>query len=311
MPKVFLSLSLLGLAPALLLSACGGSPAPVAPASPHASVAPAPASGLFTSPAADWLYAAPQGSGLAISGMLGGVRLAVNAHDGGFDFPVQYADGGNGCTEFTDRHIFNYNDAVCVPNPAGGFQPSLGGWGANDGHLVVIDQSRHKYYEFWKLLVDASGQPTSTDVGQVVEGDLTSSDGAPGTTASGLSGLAGDILPGELDCDTCLRHALSVVVPSALNSPQTGSQAPARKTDGSEPGAIFRDGAKIGLDPSFNVDGLQASTAVKAILHALQRYGAVVTDQTSGDTLGFYSALGQTPDLSGLQPAAAHLFLYY
>ncbi|MGH9519867.1 MAG: hypothetical protein ACRD2D_09450, partial [Terriglobales bacterium] len=288
--------------------ACGGQPgAAAAPGSGgSAAAAPVAASGrLFTAAAAQWLYAAPQGSGLNISGMLGGARLALNAHDGGFDFPVQYTDGKSGCTSFTDRHIFNYADQVCVPNPEGGFHPSVGGWGANDGHLVVIDQSRHKYYEFWKLIVDGSGQPTSTDVGQVVEGDLSSSDGAPGTTASGLSGLAGDILPGELDCDTCLQHALSVVVPSALDSPQTGSQAPARKTDGSVPGAIFRDGAKIRLDPSFNVDGLQASVAVKAVLHALQRYGAVITDQTSGNTLGFYSALGRTPDLSGLQQAAA------
>lgn len=294
--------------------ACGGQPGPAAaPAGGGGSnAAPAaPAGRFFTSSSAQWLYQAPHGSGLNIGSMLGGVRLSVNAHDGGFDFPVQYADGSQGCTMFTDHHIYNLSDKICVPIPSGGFQPSVGGWGANDGHLIVVDASRHSYYEFWKLSVDGAGQPTSADVGQVAEGDLSASNGTPGTTASGLSGLAGDILPGEMDCPTCLQHALSVVVPSSMNSPQTASQAPATKTDGQAAGAIFRDGAKIRLDPNLDVNGLNASIAVKAILHALQQYGAVVSDQTSGNTLGFYSALARTPDLSGLQAAIPHLLLYY
>lgn len=303
-----------------LLYACGGQAGQAGPAGPAASAAggggmsaaPAAAPGrYFTAAGAQWLYEAPQGSGLSIGSMLDGAKLGVNAHDTGFDFPVQFADGSQGCTTFTDRRFFNLGDHICVPNPSGGFQPSVGGWGANDGHLVVIDRAQHTYYEFWKLSVDGAGQPTSTDVGQVAEGDLSASNGTPGTTGSGLSGLAGDILPGELDCATCLQHALSVVVPSALNSPQTAGQAPAVKTDGKTAGAIFRYGAKIGLDPGFDVDGLQASAAAKAILHALQKYGAVVTDQTSGNNLGLYSALAQTPDLSGLQAAVPHLILYY
>src|SRR6185437_5461844 len=202
---------------------------------------------LFTGSAAAWLYSAPTGSGLNISGMTAAMPINLNTHTAGFDYPVQYADGSNGCTTFTDKKYYDLQDQICVPNPAGGFHTSTGGYGADDGHLVVVDRSAGKYYDFWKLSVDGNGRPTSTDVGQIVEGSLDG-DGTPGTTAAQISGLAGAIMPGELDCGTCLQHALSLIVPGTMNSSALGHQAPARHTDGAEAGAIFREGAKLRLD---------------------------------------------------------------
>ena len=235
----------------------------------------------------------------------------MNTHDGGFDYPVQYTDGTHGTTTFTDTRYYNFGDVVTVPNPAGGYRPSVGGWGANDGHLIVVDTVQRRYYDFWELIVDANGNPTSTNVGRVNGGGLETSDGTPGTTAASITGLAGDILPGELDCVTCLQHALNVLVPASMNSPALGRQAPVHSTDGGVPGGVFREGAKIRFDPTINVDSLNVSTAVKALMKALQLYGGLVTDQTGGPGISFYSALGAQPDLSGIGMIAQHLLIYY
>lgn len=238
------------------------------------------------------------------------MKFSVNTHDGGFDYPVVYTDGTHGCTTFTDTLQYAYTDRICVPNPPNGYWPSVGGWGANDGHLVVVVTATRKYYDFWKLYVNSSGQPTSTNVGGIFSGSLDG-DGTPGNTAALITGLAGDIMPGELDCETCLKHALSVIVPGNMNSPQIGTQAPGNHTDGSVQGGIFREHAKIRVDPSLNVDSLQVSTAVKAIMKALQLYGGVITDQTGGTGISFYSALPKQPDLTGINQIGQHLSIYY
>ena len=266
---------------------------------------------LFTNASADWLYSAPTGTGKDISGITGSIKFTLDTHDGGFDYPVQYTDGTHGCTTFTDTSIYHYSDDICVPNPANGFWPSTGGWGANDGHLVVVNTSTRMYFDFWKLLVDKNGNPTATDVGQIVEGSLDKGNGTPGTTAAVITGLAGDILPGELDCATCLNHALQAVVPGGMNSGNVCHQAPAEKTDGGVSGAVFCEGAKLRFDPAVNVDALNVSTAVKAILHALQNYGAVITDQTGGSSVAFYTALPTKPDLSGFGIVGQHMLIYY
>ncbi|MGH9483111.1 MAG: hypothetical protein ACRD1L_13570, partial [Terriglobales bacterium] len=297
------------LGPLQTVTTPGSAAAPPPPSPPP----PPPPSGsrLFPSPAADWLYSAPSGTGLDISSITSGIRFDLNTHSQGFDYPVTYTDGSHGCTNFTDTLQYNYTDHFCVPNPPNGYFPSLGCCGANDGHLIVIDTASGDYFDFWKLYTDASGTPLSTNVGGIASGHLATSNGTPGHTASEITGLAGDILPGELDCPTCLNHALSVIVPSSLNSNQVGAQAPALKTDGTVGGAIFREGAKIQFDPSINLSTLGASVAVQAILRALQLFGGVVTDQTGGSQISFYSALPSPPDLTGLQLIGQHLRIFY
>lgn len=265
---------------------------------------------LFPGSGADWLYSAPTGTGLNISGVTSGMSFQVNTHTQGFDYPVADTDGSHGCTTFTDTLVYNLGNRICVPNPANGYYPSVGGYGADDGHLVVVDTATGMYYDFWKLYANGNGQPASTNVGGIFEGSLYGN-GTPGTTAADITGLAGDILPGELNCATCLNHALSVIVPGGMNSNLVGHQAPAQKTDGSVAGAIFREGAKIRLDPSINVATLNVSTAVKAIMRALQLYGGVITDQTGGSQISFYSALPSPPDLTGINQIGQHLFIYY
>ncbi|MGH9476922.1 MAG: hypothetical protein ACRD1C_11410 [Terriglobales bacterium] len=283
------------------VTTAGAPPPPPPPPPPDTS------SRLF--PNAAWLYAAPSGTGLDISSMTAAMGLALNTHDGGFDYPVTYTDGTHGCTTFNDS-AHGFHDQYCVPNPADGYWPAVGGWGANDGHLVVVDMATGTYYDFWKLTVTSTGQPTSTSVGRIASGSL-SGNGTPGTTASLITGLAGDILPGELDCDNCLNHALNMVVPGGMNSTQVGHQGPALQTDGTVPGAIFREGAKLRMDPSMAISTLPVSTAVRAIMRALQLYGGVITDQTGSTHLLIYTALATAPDLTGLSLIGQHLLIYY
>jgi hypothetical protein len=263
-----------------------------------------------TGPAGYWLYARPTNTGIDISSTISSLPVSINTHDGGFDYPVQYTDGTHGTTTFNDAGVYGRNDFVTVPNPSEGYKPSVGGWGANDGHLVVVNTSDGTFYDFWQLTLDSSGNP-NTHVGQIVQGSFNTSDGRPGTTAAQITGLAGDVLPGELDCTTCLNHALSIVVYQAMNSPLLGKQAPVFHTDGSVSGGVFREGAKLQFDPSINVDSLNASTAVKAIMKALQQYGGVITDQTGGRGISIYSALPTQPDTTGINLISQHLLIYY
>ncbi len=265
---------------------------------------------LFPGSGADWLYSAPTGTGIDISSQVSGSTFTLDTHDGGFDYPVQYTDGTHGCTTFTDTLVYSFKDKICVPNPANGYWPSVGGWGSNDGHLVVVDTSTNQYYDFWKLYTDGNGNPTSTNVGKIVSGSLNGN-GTPGTTAAGITGLAGDIMPGELDCTTCLNHALNIIVPDTMNSPIWGTQAPMTGDDGTVTGGLYREGAKIRFDPSVNIDLLPASTAIKAIMRALQLYGGVITDQGGGTGPRAYTDLPVKPDMTGANLITQHLLIYY
>lgn len=268
---------------------------------------------LFTSPGAAWLYSPPTGQAIDISSTavkLGGISVNTVA---GFGYPVEYTDGTHGCTTFTDTLIYHYSDSICVPNPPNGYWPTLGccNGTSNDGHLIVVNTKTLEYYDFWKLYTDGNGHPTSTNVGKIVQGNLATSNGTPGTTAANITGLAGDIMPGELDCEDCLQHALNVIVPGTMNSPLLGSQGPVAISDGSVSGGIFREGAKIRFDPSVNVDSLPVSIAVKALMKALQKYGGLVTDQTGANAICIYSDLTTTPDLTGKNLIYQHLLIYY
>ncbi|HZT72316.1 MAG TPA: hypothetical protein VE996_01540 [Terriglobales bacterium] len=285
-------------------ASCGGSPGSSSSAAgdPLVNTAAAPGARIF--PNAAWLYRAPSGPSVDIGYLH--ATLSINDHRGGFDFPVQSADGGNGWVHFTD----GYGGSENVPVPDGGFAPSVGGWGADDGHLVVIDRSNNRFYDFWKLTVDGSGRPTSTRVGQIVSGPLDGN-GNPGTTAADISGAAGDLMPGEIQ--NGIDHALSCIVPGAWNNSSLGDQAPAAKTDGSSNGPLS-EGGKIGVDPNLNVDSLDVGSTTKAILKAFQRYGCAITDQnSSSNVIGIYSALPNLDNLDrrGMDQVGRYLRFYF
>jgi hypothetical protein len=261
---------------------------------------------------AGWLYSRATAHLHKISDRIRAYHFHVYTHEGGWDFPVQYTysagDESHHQTCFTDTLRYSYTDRFCVPDPPGGYAPSTAG----DGHLVVVDYANRQYWDFWELRVNSAGVPISTNVGQIKHGEYEIGSGSPGTTAAAISGLAGDILPGELDCVTCLNHALSLVVPARVNRFGYGRQGPVVHTDGHAATGVFIEGAKLFLDRHYDYRASGASVAVQAIMRALQLYGGLVTDQTGcPDCINAYSALATQPDLSGADLIVPHLEIAY
>lgn len=274
----------------------------------------------FTSASAQWLYSPPLGAHTDLSGdaRVRAITLGLNTRAGGYDYPVQFTTGGWGATRFDDYGFYGRRDRISVPNvqPDGcGWRPSTG----SDGHLIVLDTARRRYYDFWRLCVDAQGCAITcpgnrgpTSIGEIRSGRLVRSNGTPGTTAAQMTGLAGVIAPGELSGDDRLDHALAIVVAASLMNPRLCHAVPATHTDGTVPGALFCEGAKIRMDPAVNLAQLPASPAAKAIMHALQMYGGAIVDQSGcQNCIQAYTALpGRPPDLTGIEAATQHLWIY-
>lgn len=234
----------------------------------------------YTATAASYLYSQPTGSYTDISADSGLTSVALNTHDGGFDHPVQFTDGTHGTTEFNDYGFYSQNDDYFVPNitATGGFFPATGGYGADDGHLIVVDTSNRMAYDFFRLCTDSngtpitcSGNPSAISIGGIKAFSLNASNGTPGTTASGLSTLVGAIMPGELN-GSAMPHALALQIDPDLMNSTVCHETPANYSDGSGSGP-FCEGAKVRMDPSVNVDSLTASAAAKSIMKAFQQYG--------------------------------------
>jgi Bacterial Ig-like domain len=265
-------------------------------------------SGVSLFPNAAWLHDGAPTSGNSLAAFAGQYVTWIQTADSqsnSYGIPIQETDGTHGTTTFTDRN----GHTVVVPNvtAGGGFAPA----GGSDGHLIVVDTATQQYFDFWTLTVNGSGVPTSTHVGRIETGNYATGDGTPGTTATSVTGLAGDILPGELSTSNGIQHALNVAVPANLNTPGLGAQVPAGASgyDGGVNGAPFQEGQEVFIPKSVNIGAIPGlSVAAQAIAHALQNFGGLITDQTGG-TLAFYSDIPSTqmPDTSGLNTLEQYL----
>jgi hypothetical protein len=160
--------------------------------------------------------------------------------------------------------------AVPLPNNA---RPASG----SDGHLVLLQPSTNRMWEFYKLRRLADGWHAAWG------GWTTSLSTFPGyypgnfgSTGSGLSILGGLIRLRELDAGR-IDHAVALAIPQARS---TTFVWPAQRTDGklNSPTAI-PEGTVFRLDPSLNVASLGLPRAARIIAEAAQRYGMVVRDQ--------------------------------
>lgn len=146
---------------------------------------------------------------------------------------------------------------------------------SGDGHLVVYDPATDREWGMWQAV--SSGGSWSASAGAAVS---ISGDGvAPARTASGnaanfpmLGGLIRpeEILQGRID------HAL------VFGMPGVGAGAPvcpATHNAGSSTNpAALREGQKVQLDPSLNVDALSVPAWQKTVLRAMQEYGMYLRD---------------------------------
>ena len=152
--------------------------------------------------------------------------------------------------------------------------------GGSDGKLTVIEPTTNTEFDAWIAEYNAID-----DTWRAGSRFSTRSDGwgalcglgehCNGPNAMGTAGMGGVVRPEEI-AQGHIDHALAVATPYT----RSGYIAcPGTHTDGkySDPDAIPQ-GARIQMDPSFNVDAMSWPRWKKVVAKALQKYGAYIDD---------------------------------
>lgn len=197
----------------------------------------------------------------------------------GWGFPIVYANANSktytiGCTRYS------CNNTVTFRIPAGA-KPTTG----SDHRLVVIDGT--KELDMWM----ASYDPT-TDSWSAGSRWVTDAYGwgaycglglrCGGGTAAGFAQFGGVVRPEEI-AQGHIDHALSLITPYTRAS---FIACPATHTDGKyDDLAALPEGARVQLDPAFNVDAQPWPAWLKTIAKAAQQYGAYLNN--TGGNLNF------------------------
>jgi len=183
---------------------------------------------------------------------------------------------------------FYCNGPVSFRIPRGAL-PTTG----SDHHLVVVDGD--KELDMWNATYDARNDRWSAGgrfVGDLYGWGANAPPGhhAGGAVAAGFSGMGGVVRPEEI-AQGHIDHALSMTIPH----PRIGYLGPATATDGTNPDPrSIPEGARIQLDPDYDVAAQSWPAWEKMLAKALQTYGAYVSD--NGGTVAFY---GQTDANAG------------
>jgi len=193
--------------------------------------------------------------------------------------PVYETDASTPRYTVTDMYGYSVSN---VPIPNGVLLDPT-----SDSKIVLIDRtvSPARAYSFWAFERSGSGYTAgSTGWGDITtngDGIHNFDGGRWGGRATGWNYLGGLITPDEIR-QGHIDHALVMSVDPAIVSP-TGVW-PAMQADGySSSSDALREGGRIQLDPSIDVNSLNLTPGGKVIARALQVYGAWMGD-TGGST---------------------------
>lgn len=179
-----------------------------------------------------------------------------------------------GCTYFDCGTTVKFR----IPMDA---KPTTGG----DMHLVVVDPAKGLELDMWRAEYDAT-----TDTWQAGSRYITDAYGwgaicalgqhCNGAVAAGFAAFGGIPRPEEFAMPV-IPHALTLTPPFT----RSGYIAcPATHTDGEDASVnAIPEGARVQLDPAFNVDATTWPAWKKTLARTLQVYGAYVSD--TGGTL--------------------------
>lgn len=146
----------------------------------------------------------------------------------------------------------------------------------SDGHLAVADPLSGKVFNFWIAKKDGDGWSAAGGAATDLDGDGRETSGGT-STGSNIARFAAVVRINEVE-QGVIPHALFFSTDMA----KAGEcRYPAAKTDGSNDAGLgnpIPEGARIQLDPTVDVESLDATPAVKMIAKALQTYGAYVGD---------------------------------
>ena len=199
------------------------------------------------------------------------------ANTDGWGIPIVYARSSDklynvACTKY------DCGTSVSFRIPAGA-KPTTG----SDHHLVVIDGD--KELDMWGAVYNASHDSWSASSRYVTDaygwGAMCAlGEHCNGAVAAGFAAFGGIPRPEEFSEDV-IAHALTITTPLT----KSGIIAcPATHSDGKSTSAgALPEGARIQLDPSFNVNAQSWSNWMKVMARTLQVYGAYVSD--TGGTL--------------------------
>ena len=156
-----------------------------------------------------------------------------------------------------------------------GAKPTTG----SDKHLVVIDLSKGLELDMWRAEYNATTDSWSAGSRYISNafgwGAICSlGQHCNGAVASGFAAFGGIPRPEEFALPV-IPHALTLTPPLT----RSGYIAcPATHTDGEDPAPAIPEGARVQLDPTFNVDATSWPAWKKTIARTLQVYGAYVSD---------------------------------
>ncbi len=157
----------------------------------------------------------------------------------------------------------------------------------SDHHLVVVDPSSNRELDMWLATYNPKTDIWSSGGRYITDAAGWGAVCAPGVhcngaVAAGFAAFGGIVRPEEI-AQGHIDHALFLTEPFTRKE---YAACPATHTDGiSDDSAAIPEGARIQLDPAFNVDAQPWPRWERIIAHALQTYGAYVGD--TGGTLGF------------------------
>ena len=146
---------------------------------------------------------------------------------------------------------------------------------SSDGHMAVYDSASGRAWGMWKA--SKSGSTWAAAAGEAVstQGEGIVPSGMVGSNAANFPLLAGVVRPEEI-LQGRIDHALVFTLPEISSA---GHVCPATHNDGSSssPNAL-KEGMRLQLDPSLNVDSLSIPAWQKTIAKALQKYGMYLRD---------------------------------
>ncbi|MGH2556938.1 MAG: hypothetical protein ACRDHO_14660 [Actinomycetota bacterium] len=192
-------------------------------------------------------------------------------------YPIAFADPNSklyhvGCS----RYDCHKSVSIRIPRYA---KANTG----SDHHLVVVDHSTAAEVDMWLGAYDSSRDTWSAGSRYATEADGWGAmcyqyQRCNGAVAAGFAEPGGVVRPEEI-AQGHIDHALVIA------TPYTRAEfiaCPATHTDGKySDSAALPEGARIQLDPNFNVNAQPWAGWQKVIARALQTYGAYVAD-TSG-----------------------------
>jgi hypothetical protein len=240
----------------------------------------------------------PNSRAIVAAALVAHAKRATLANDD--KWGIAYVEAGRGAKMYQVRCLkwcSEQREAVKFRIPRGA-RPNRG----DDYHLSVIDGD--SVLDMYNATYDEARDEWSaySRVVHRLGGDGVSCQGERclGATASGFALLAGALRPEEIAAGR-IEHALVITTP---HTRQGLTACPATHTDGrsASPDSI-PIGARIQLDPAFDVDEQSWPAWKKMIARALQEYGAYVAD--TGGSLSIRGVGDQ--NTGNFKWAAAHV----